>query len=110
MAIVMKLSNTLKGKEIRTGDVVKIVGEADYRMDQFGDEEPKKKFFIPVDYKGSTREIKMGLKTADKLAEKMVKGGCTTDTKTWIGKDLVLTKVDYEKGPGIQVEPLAWSE
>jgi hypothetical protein len=105
MVMIMAVDNILKGKEVKSGDVVKIVGEAEYRMFGFKDEPKVEKFFIPVDYKGRVCEIKMGKKSAVELAAKLGQ-----DTAKWIGSQLVLTVVKYDKGPGIQCEVLEWKD
>jgi hypothetical protein len=103
MAIVLAVDDILKGKDIKTGDIVEITGEAAYRMWSFKEEDTKvNKFFIPVKFKGRNCEIKMGKKPADALAEKMQE----RDTSKWIGQKLMLVQIPFEKGPGIQCEPV----
>jgi hypothetical protein len=103
MAIVLAVDDILKGKDIKTGDIVEITGEAAYRMWSFKEEDVKvNKFFIPVNYKGRACEIKMGKKAADALAVEMDE----RDTAKWIGKKLMLIQVKFDKGPGIQVQPV----
>lgn len=105
MVMIMELDNVLKGKEVKSGEVIEIVGEAAYRPYGFKDEPKVEKFFIPVNYKGRECELKMGKKAAVELSKVLGK-----DTATWVGKKLMMTVVKYDKGPGIQVEPVLTPE
>lgn len=102
MAIIMAVDNLLKGKEVNSGEIVKITGVAEYRLFGFKEEPKSEKLFVPVNYKGRECEIKLGMKAAKKLADAIGE----IDTAKWVGINLLITVVDYDKGPGIQVKPV----